>query len=155
MNLIDSAPDGGSVQKQKSNPKLENVRKFGAIAVPISAPPDPDKVQLIKADTYDRALTSLAVDVSLEIRSMEGATTDFLYKIRKAEDLLEKGMVAQIPVMQELNQKQQELHRFHDQLTNSHRVRNAAEQLLGSGTQLAELIQLLMACSELFDQPEI
>lgn len=154
MTLIDSAPDGGSVQKQKSNPKLENVRKFGAIAVPVPAAPDPEHTQLLKADTYDDALTSLAIDVPLEIHAMDGAVMDFNYKIRKPDDLLEKGMVKQIPVMQELSQKQQELHRFHEQLNNSFRVRNAAQGLLESGEQLTVLIQLLLAASEKFSQLE-
>lgn len=150
MDELENAPDGGSMQKQQSNPKLSGIGKIGAIAVPVPDPPEADKAELVQADDFATALSTLAINIPLEILELDGTPVEFVYRVRKTEDLLEKGMVAQIPVLQELYQRQQDLHKLHEQLTYSYRTQKAVESLLGSEAKKEAFIQALLLASEFY-----
>lgn len=135
------------VLKQKSNPKLSNIKKLGAIVIPHPNPPEPEDVNFLKADTFNDGLQVLKIDVPVTIKSITGAIQSIDYPIRNAKDLTQKGMKSNIPVMQELKSKEELLHNLHSNLTNF-RVKNAVNHLFqpnenGDTPQKNLFVQLL------------
>lgn len=143
-------PDGGIAQKVASNPRLTGVDKIGCIAVNVPDPPDPESVKLLRADNFSEALTKLNIVVNLSIPGMDGSIEETPYRLTKPQDLLEKGMVAQIPILQELDQRQQDLHRLHENLTNSFRTQAAFEKLFAHPTHKDEFVAVLEQAAAFF-----
>lgn len=151
MNTPDNNPsDGGAPIKERSNPVLSNIGKYGVIAVPLSNPPDADKAALIHADDYESGLQQLMINILLEILTMDGQITEVDYPIRKSADLEEKGIVAQVPVLQELQQRQQDLHKLHEQLAINYRTQKSVEKLMHSAPEKEAFVQVLLLASEFF-----
>ncbi len=134
--------DGGNTGKVPSNPKLSATEKIGVIGVSVPNL-DPEKAKVIAATNFDEALKKLAVDVPLNILGINTESLEIDYKIRQQADLTEKGMVAQIPVQRELFEKQQALHKLHEQLTNNYRTQRTVEELLANPAKKDAFVQFL------------
>lgn len=151
MNTPDNnLSDGGAAIKERSNPVLSNIGKYGVIPVPLSNPPDADKATLIHADDYESGLQQLMINIRLEILTMDRQVAEVDYPIRKSADLEEKGIVAQVPVLQEMQQRQQDLHKLHEQLAINYRTQKAVEKLMNSAPEKEAFVQVLLLASEFF-----
>ncbi len=126
--------EGGSAQKQKSNPKFKDVDKVGVVVVGVPNPAPPNQTDLVSGKDYNATVDKLKINKQIiglknieeELIEDESLST---VKIRSNSDLVEAGIVKQIPALQEQQRKKDDLHRWHNKVTNSFRVKKVIEKL--------------------------
>lgn len=111
-------PSGGDFRKIKSNPRLLEVPKLGAVAYDAGENvPDADEATLIATDSLKDGLVKANLNKELEgVKDLSGEEIEASIHVNTPADLEEKGIREQIPMLQELHEQKMGLHKLAQQL---------------------------------------